>query len=318
MLKIENITSKINVKEESSSSNESTYTMGPLYRGYGNTIGNALRRVILSSIPGCAIKGIKIDGVSTEYSIIPGVKENVVDIILNLKAIVFKSTTHGERKISLSVKGPTVVKAKDIKCDSTLKVVNGNQVIANITDDVELNMELLVDTGEGFVIASEVDKSKWPVGFLAIDALYSPVKSVNYSVESTMVGRITDYDKLTINLKTNGSVNAKDMMSYAVELLYNCLKPLTGIGNAMSHLRNEERDEENEDTASSKSTVPDLKLEDLDFSVRAYNCLKKADFNALSDLASLSKKDLMVIKNFGRNSMNEVIEKLKEFGIEIV
>ena len=205
MLKIENITAKLKVKEEVFSPFKSRYVLEPLYRGYGNTIGNAIRRVLLSSIPGCAIKGVKIEGVVNEFSVIEGVKENVVDILLNVKSLVLKSTTHGERKMKLSVKGPKVVTASDIEHDNTVTIINKNQVIANITGDVELNIDFMVDTGEGFLVSEDIDKSDWEIGYIAIDALFSPIKNVSYKVEDTMVGRVTNFDKLTLDIETNGS-----------------------------------------------------------------------------------------------------------------
>ena len=316
MLKIENITSKIKVKEEVFSPFKSRYTLEPLYRGYGNTVGNALRRSLLSSIPGCAIKGVKIDGVLNEFSTIEGVKEDVVDILLNLKSVVLKSSTYGERTMTLSAKGPKVITAADIKGDSTLEVINPIQVIATVGEGVSIEMELLIDTGEGFVLSSDVDKSSWPKGFLAIDALYSPIKNVSYYVEDTMVGRVTNYDRLVIDIETNGAVDTKYMLSYAVELLTTHFSALLDIGNRMQHLRTEL--EESEDVVEPESSsLPDLKIEDLDLSVRSYNCLKKAGITTLKELAKLTAKDLMNIKNFGRNSMVEVSEKLDSYGIKV-
>ena len=317
MLKIENISSKIKVEEKVYSPYKSEYTLEPLYRGYGNTVGNALRRVLLSSIPGTAIKGVKIDGISSEFSTIDGIKENVVDIILNIKGIVLKSTTHGERTMKLSVKGPKVVTANDIEHDSTIEIVNKDHVIASITENIKLDIEFLVDTGEGFVVSEDIDKSNWSVDFLAIDAIYSPVSNVKYHVTDTMVGRVTDYDKLVIDLETNGSIESKDIMSYAVELLLKHLEPMLDIGNRIQHLRSE-IEEEVEEVEEEDKSIPDLKIEDLDLSVRSYNCLKKSDIDTLRDLAKLNPKDLMNIKNLGKSSVTEIMAKLEEFDIKIV
>lgn len=313
MLKIENISSKIKVKETIYNPYKSQYLLEPLYRGYGNTVGNALRRIILSSIPGTAIKGVKIESISSEFSTIKGVKENVVDILLNIRGIVLKSTTHGERSMKLSVKGPKVVTAADIEHDATIEIVNKDHVIANITEDIDFNIDFLVDTGESFVVSSDIDKSNWPVGFLAIDAIYSPIKNVKYFVEDTMVGRVTDYDKLVIDVETNGSIETKDIMSYAVELLMKHLEPMLDIGNRVQHLRSELIEEEEEEEEI--SSVPDLRIEDLDLSVRSYNCLKKTGIETLRDLAKLSPKELLGIKNLGKSSVTEITEKLKEYNI---
>jgi DNA-directed RNA polymerase subunit alpha len=313
MLKIENNSKNINVSEEIFSPFRSKYTLSPLYKGYGHTIGNALRRILLSSIPGCAIKGVKIDGVVSEFSVIKGVKESVLDILLNVKSVLLKSSTYGNRKMTLSVHGPKVVTATDIMHDSTLEIINKQQVIAHITDESSLNIEFLVDTGEGYIVSDDIDKSRWPVGFLAIDALYSPIKNVSYSVEDTMVGRVTNFDKLVIDLETNGCVEAKDMMSYAVELMVNHLTPLLSVGNRMHHLKSEIEVEEVNNDNEEISVIPDIRIEELDLSVRSYNCLKKSDIHNLKDLVKLTEKELLNIKNLGKSSLAEISAKLEEF-----
>ena len=316
MLNIEKIAKNIKLTEEKEGRYSAKYILEPLYRGYGNTIGNALRRILLSSIPGSAIKGLRIDGVLNEFSTIPGVKEAVTDIILNVKEIVVELDEPGEKKMFLSVKGPKVITAADIKVEAGIKIINLEQVIATVTTDKEINMEFLVDSGEGFVVSDEIDTEGWPIGYLAVDAIYTPIKKVNYRVEDTMVGRVTNYDKLVLEISTDGSIEIKDALSYAVELLTWHVEPFANIGNSMSKYREEEV-ETVVPTGESESSVEDMKIEELDFTVRSYNCLKKAGVNTISDLTSMSYNELLKIKNLGKKSLNEIIDKMKELGYDL-
>lgn len=316
MLNIEKIAKNIKLTEIKESQYTAKYILEPLYRGYGNTIGNALRRILLSSIPGSAIKGVRIDGVLNEFSTIPGVKEAVTDIILNIKEIVVETDEPGEKKMSLSVKGPATVTAADIKVEPGIQVINTDQVIATITTEKEINIEFLVDSGEGFVVSDEIDTEGWPIGYLAVDAIYTPIKRVNYTVEDTMVGRVTNYDKLILEIATDGSIEIQDALSYAVELLTTHINPFANIGNSMSKYRNNE-DELAAMTAEVESNIEDMKIEELDFTVRSYNCLKKAGVNTISDLTSMSYIELLKIKNLGRKSLNEIIDKMKELGYDL-
>jgi len=316
LLNIEKIAKNIKLTEEKESRYTAKYTLEPLYRGYGNTIGNALRRILLSSIPGSAIKGLRIDGVLNEFSTIPGVKEAVTDIILNVKEIVVELDEPGEKKMVLSVKGPKVITAADIKPDPGIKIINPEQVIATVTTDKEINMEFLVDSGEGFVVSDEIDTEGWPIGYLAVDAIYTPIKRVTYSVEDTMVGRVTNYDKLILEISTDGSIEIHDALSYAVELLILHVKPFTNIGNSMSKFRGNE-DENSSLNSETESNIEDMKIEELDFTVRSYNCLKKAGVNTISDLTSMTYVELLKIKNLGRKSLNEIIDKMKELGYDL-
>ena len=316
MLNIEKIAKNIKLTEIKENQYTAKYILEPLYRGYGNTIGNALRRILLSSIPGSAIKGVRIDGVLNEFSTIPGVKEAVTDIILNVKEIVVETDEPGEKKMTLTVKGPATITAADIKVEPGVKVINTDQVIATITTDKEINMEFLVDSGEGFVVSDEVDTEGWPIGYLAVDAIYTPIKKVNYTVEDTMVGRVTNYDKLILEIATDGSIEIQDALSYAVELLTIHINPFTNIGNSMSKYRNNE-DEALITTNEIENNIEDMKIEELDFTVRSYNCLKKAGVNTISDLTSMSYVELLKIKNLGRKSLNEIIDKMKELGYDL-
>ena len=316
MLNIEKIAKNVRLTEEKEDNYTAKYTLEPLYRGYGNTIGNALRRILLSSIPGSAIKGLRIDGVLNEFSTIPGVKEAVTDIILNVKEIVVELDEPGEKKMFLSVKGPKVITAADIKVEAGIKIINPEQVIATVTTDKEINMEFLVDSGEGFVVSDEIDTEGWPIGYLAVDAIYTPIKKVNYRVEDTMVGRVTNYDKLVLEISTDGSIEIQDALSYAVELLKIHVNPFTNIGNNMSKFRGNE-DETAAMSTETENNIEDMKIEELDFTVRSYNCLKKAGVNTISDLTSMSYIELLKIKNLGRKSLNEIIDKMKELGYDL-
>ena len=316
MLKIEKIAKSIKLREDKTDDFHAIYTLEPLYRGYGATIGNALRRVLLSSIPGSAIKGVKIDGVLNEFSTIEGVKEAVTDIILNIKEIVVESDEPGEKKMSLSVKGPREITASDIILEPGLKIINPDQVIATITTKKEINMEFLVDSGEGFVVSEEIETENWPIGYIAVDAIYTPIKKISYSVEDTMVGRATDYDKLTLDITTDGSIEIRDALSYAVELISFHLNPFTNIGNSMEKFRSEDEVESSIEVIS-ENNMDDMKIEELDFTVRSYNCLKKAGVNTIGDLGKMTYAELLKIKNLGRKSLNEIIDKMKELGFDL-
>ena len=316
MLNIEKIAKNIKLTEEKSSQYSAKYILEPLYRGYGNTIGNALRRILLSSIPGSAIKGLRIEGILNEFSTMEGVKEAVTDIILNVKEIIIELDEPSEKKMTLSVKGPKVITAADITPELGINIINPEQVIATVTTDREVNMEFLVDSGEGFVVSDEINKDGWPLDFLAVDAIYTPIKKVNYTVTDTMVGRVTNYDKLTLEIETDGSVEIHDALSYAVELLLTHVKPFTNIGTSMSKYRGD-IDNELVVTKDMRSTCYELKIEELQLSVRAYNGLKRSGINTVSELAKLSLAELEKIKNLGKVSLNEIIEKLKECGFNI-
>lgn len=319
MLSIEKIANNIKILEEKKDNYTATYVVEPLYRGYGNTIGNALRRVLLSSVPGTAIKGVKIEGVLNEFSTVEGIKEAITDVVLNIKEVVVKADSPGEKKMTLSVKGPKVVTAQDITPDLGVEIVNPEQVIATLTKDVDFIVEFLVDTGEGFVVSDEIEKDSWPVGYIAVDAIYTPIKKISYHVEDTMVGRITNYDKLIMDIETDGSVEVRDAISYAVELLIKHFNPFLEIGDKLEHLRTKAEDEEEEEVEeeNNEKDVASLKIEELDLTVRSYNCLKKAGIETLGQLGSFGLQDLLKIKNLGRKSLTEIIDKLKEYGYEL-
>ncbi|MBR8823525.1 DNA-directed RNA polymerase subunit alpha [Fusobacterium necrophorum] len=318
MLKIEKHARGIHITEVRESAFKGQFIVEPLYRGYGHTLGNALRRVLLSSIPGAAIKGIRIEGVLSEFSVMDGVKEAVTEIILNVKEIVVKSETAGERKMTLSVKGPKVVTAADIIPDIGLEIINPEQKICTITTDRSLDIEFLVGTGEGFVVSEEIERDGWVVDFIAIDAIYTPIRKVSYEIQDTMVGRMTDFDKLTLFVETDGSIEIRDALSYAVELLKLHLDPFLELGNKMENLRVEVEEEIENQSSSMKDDINlNIKIEELDLTVRSFNCLKKAGIEEVGQLSKLSMNELLKIKNLGRKSLDEILEKMKELGYDL-
>ncbi len=318
MLKIEKLARNINITEEKTSEFSGSYVVEPLYRGYGNTIGNALRRVLLSSIPGAAIKGVRIDGVLNEFSTMEGVKEAVTDIILNIKEVIVKADEPGEKKMTLSVQGPKVITAADISPDMGIEIINPDHVICTVTTDRAVDMEFMVDTGEGFVVADEIERSDWSVEYIAVDAIYTPIKKVSYSVEDTMVGRQTDFDKLILNVATDGSVEIRDAISYAVELLTFCFNPFLEIGDRMDALRDQEDDIDDEPApVVVENNVAGTKIEELDLTVRSFNCLKKAGIEDVGQLSEMGLTELLKIKNLGRKSLDEILDKMRELGFDL-
>lgn len=320
MLDIEKIANNIRITEEKESDFKARYIVEPMYRGYGNTVGNSIRRVLLSSIPGAAIKGMRIEGVLNEFSTVEGIQEAVTDIILNVKAIVVKKDIPGDKTVTLSVRGPKVVTGADINPDSEVTIINPEQVIATITKDMEFNVEFVVGTGEGFVVAEDIEKENWPIGYLAVDAIYSPIRKVSYKVEDTMVGRITNFDKLVMDVESDGSVTLKDAMSYAIELLMKHFSPFLEIGNRMENLResaDEAKEEVKESGEAAEKDVENMKIDELDLTVRSYNCLKKAQIETVGQLAKLGLPELLKIKNLGRKSLTEIMEKMKDLGFDL-
>ena len=317
MLNIEKIAKNIKLTEEKIDQYSAKYILEPLYRGYGNTVGNALRRILLSSIPGSAIKGVRIEGVLNEFSTIPGVKEAVTDIILNIKEIVVELDEPIERRMKLSVKGPKVVTAGDIAPELGITIINPYQVIATVTTERDLNMEFIVGSGEGFVVSDEINKDGWETDFLAVDAIYTPIRKVSYTVEDTMVGRVTNYDKLTLSITTDGSFEIREALSYAVELLNIYTKPFSDIGSAMAKYRNDEEELVETVEVEVPSAIEEIRIEELALTVRSYNCLKKVNINTVGDLLKLTKEDLKKVKNLGNKSVKEIMEKMKEYGYDM-
>lgn len=300
------------ITEYIENNNFGKFELEPLERGFGTTIGNALRRVMLSSMPGSAIVAIRIDGVMHEFQTIDGIVEDVTTIVLNLKNVVVKNLTEETKELHLSVSEEGVVTAGDIKTDSDVEIINKDQVIATISKGGKLDMDLIVSNGRGYV--PSVDNKKFiegnKIGFIPIDALYSPVERVSYEIENARVGQDANYDKLIMNVQTNGSLKPEEAMALASKILIehlniiadlNEIADVTGIMNAKQ-----------EDSKLKKLETP---IDDLDFSVRAYNCLKRANVNTLGDLTEKTALEMMKIRNLGKKSLKEVIDKIKEMGL---
>lgn len=301
--------------EESDDLREGTFVVEPLERGYGITIGNSLRRVLLSALPGAAVTGILIQGVPHEFSVIPGVKEDVADIILNIKNLNLKAKYEDSsitKTLKLSVSTPGVVTAASIITDPEVEVLNPELYICTLDDGANLDMELTVGKGRGYVVAEKLKETGKPIGFIPIDAIYTPVKAASYAVESARVGQSLDYDKLTLKIKTDGSLSAKDVLSLAaraiddhIRLFANLSDMFAGIDILVS--RPEDRQQK----------VLEMSIEDMDLSVRSYNCLKRAGIHTVEDLTKRSEDDMLKVRNLGRKSLDEVISKLRDYGLDL-
>ena len=282
------------------------FVVEPLERGYGTTLGNSLRRVLLSSLPGYAITSVKIDGVLHEFSTIDGVKEDVTEIVLNLKGVILKINGDGPKTIYIDASGKCEVTAGDIQVDSDVEILNSDHLIATLEDGGVLKMELTCDKGRGYVSAERNKQIMQPIiGVIAIDSIYTPVLKVNYTVENTRVGQITDYDKLSLEAWTDGTISAQEAVSLGAKILTDHL-------DLFVDLSEEARETEtmivkNDD---SKGKILEMTIEELDLSVRSFNCLKRAGINTVEDLTNRTEEDMMRVRNLGRKSLEEVIAKL--------
>lgn len=289
------------------------FELEPLERGFGTTIGNALRRVMLSSMPGSAIVAVKIDGVMHEFQTIEGVVEDVTSIVLNLKSVVLKNHTEEIKTAHLSVSEERVVTAADIVTDSDVEVINPDQVIATLSKGGKLDMEFIIANGRGYVPSNENKKyiENAAVGFIPIDALYSPIERISYDVESARVGQDANYDKLIMNVYTNGSIRPEEAMALGAKILIEHLNIITNLSEIAdtTGIMNAKQED-------SKLKKLETSIDDLDFSVRAYNCLKRAGVNTLGDLTEKSELEMMKIRNLGKKSLKEVIDKIKEMGLK--
>ena len=289
------------------------FELEPLERGFGTTLGNALRRVMLSSMPGSAIVAFKADGVMHEFTTIKGIVEDVTTIVLNLKSIVVKNSTDEVKKLTLSVHEEKVVTAADIVLDEGVEIINPDQVICTISAGGKLDMELLVANGRGYVPSNEnksfVEGQK--IGYIPIDALYSPIERISYEVDSARVGQDASYDKLIMNVQTNGSIKPEEAMALAAKILIEHLNIVTNLSEIadMTGIMNAKQED-------SKLKKLETSIDDLDFSVRAYNCLKRAGVNTLGDLTEKSELEMMKIRNLGKKSLKEVIDKIKDMGLK--
>ncbi len=300
------------ITEYIENNNFGKFELEPLERGFGTTIGNALRRIMLSSMPGSAIVAIKIDGVMHEFQTIEGIYEDVTTIVLNLKNVVVKNLTGETKELHLSASEEGIVTAGDITADPDVEIINKDQVIATLSKGGKLEMDLIVSNGRGYV--PSVDNKKYvegnKIGFIPIDALYSPVERVSYEIESARVGQDASYDKLIMNVQTNGSIKPEEAMALAAKILIEHLNIITDLNEIadVTGIMNSKQ----EDSKLKKLETP---IDELDFSVRAYNCLKRANINTLGDLTEKTELEMMKIRNLGKKSLKEVIDKIKEMGL---
>jgi len=291
--------------------NYAKFVCEPLERGYGVTIGNSLRRILLSSLPGAAITSVKIEGVVHEFSTIPNVVEDVPEIIVNLKMVRLKLHENEEKTIRIDVKGEGEVKASDIITDSSVEVLNPDLHIATLSEGAHLQIEMTVDMGRGYNSAEKNKKDNQPLGVLPIDSIYTPVKKVNYAVENTRVGQNIDYDKLTIELWTDGSLAPYEALSLAAKVMTSHLELFIYLSETAKNTQVMIEKEENK-----KEKVLEMSIEDLELSVRSFNCLKRAGISTVEDITNLTESELMKVRNLGKKSLDEVTFKIHSLGLE--
>ncbi len=288
------------------------FIIEPLENGYGITLGNSLRRVLLSSLPGVAVTSVKIDGVLHEFSTIPGVKEDVTEIILNVKGLTANLTSDGPKTVYIEATGPCEVTGASIKVDSEVEILNPDMHIATLDEGGVLAMELVLDKGRGYVSAEKNKNSQTVIGVIPVDSIYTPVVKANFTVEDTRVGNVTDLDRLILEVWTNGTISAKDAVSLAAKILTEHLKLLVDLsgGQYSGEIMVEKGD-------IGKEKVLEMTIEELDLSVRSFNCLKRAGINTVEDLTNKSEEDMMKVRNLGRKSLEEVIAKLDSLGVAL-
>ena len=307
---------KIEITEISDDKKYGRFVVEPLERGYGITLGNSLRRIMLSSLPGAAVSQVKIEGVLHEFSSIPGVKEDVTEIIMNLKSLAIKNTSESnDPKIAyIEFEGEGVVRASDIRVDQDIEIMNPNQVIATLNggSDSKLYMELTITKGRGYVSADKGKTDDMSIGVLAVDAIYTPVERVNLTVQNTRVGQITDYDKLTLDVYTKGTLDPDEAVSLAAKVLSEHLKLFIDLSENAKTAEVMIEKEDNE-----KEKVLEMNIDELELSVRSYNCLKRAGINTVEELCNRTSEDMMKVRNLGRKSLEEVLAKLKELGLQL-
>lgn len=306
----------IEIVEISDDKKYGKFVVEPLERGYGTTLGNSLRRIMLSSLPGSAVSQVKIDGVLHEFSPIPGVKEDVTEIILNIKELAIKNNSDSnEVKVAyIEFEGEGVVTAGDIQVDSDIEILNKDLAIAALSGgpDCKLYMELTITNGRGYVSAERNKDEELPIGVIAVDSIYTPVERVNLKVENTRVGQITDYDKLTLDVYTNGTLAPDEAVSLAAKVLSEHLNLFIVLSENAKTAEVMVEKEDNE-----KEKVLEMNIDELELSVRSYNCLKRAGINTVEELCNRTSEDMMKVRNLGRKSLEEVLAKLKELGLEL-
>ncbi|MCR5135696.1 MAG: DNA-directed RNA polymerase subunit alpha [Oscillospiraceae bacterium] len=289
------------------------FVVEPLERGYGTTLGNSLRRVLLSSLPGTAVTSVKIAGIMHEFSTIPGIKEDVTEIILNVKDIIAKLHSTGPKTVYLEASGEGVITAGDIRPDAEVEILNPDQVIATLGKEGALSMEMVLDHGRGYVTADRNKNPSLPLGTIPVDSIYSPVLKVNYSVENTRVGNQTDFDKLTLEVWTDRTMSARDAVSLGAKILCDHFTLFTDLSENLDHPPVPLTDSDETETDDLLS----ITIEELDLSVRSFNCLKRANINTVGDLVSKTQDEMIKVRNLGRKSLEEVEHKLNQMGLKL-
>ena len=306
---------KIEIVEISDDNKYGKFVVEPLERGYGTTLGNSLRRIMLSSLPGTAVTHVKIKGVLHEFSSIPGVKEDVTEIVMNIKSLVIKnnSLTNEPKQAYIDVAGDCVVRASDIHVDGDIEIINPDLVIANLSGpDARLEMELTIGNGRGYVGSDKNKEADAPIDVIAIDSIYTPVERVNLTVQNTRVGHVTDYDKLTLDVFTNGAIAPDEAVSLAARVLVEHLNLFVDLSENAKSV-----DVMVESVTDEKEKVLEMNIDELELSVRSYNCLKRAGINTVEELINKTPEDMMKVRNLGRKSLDEVLAKLKELGLSL-
>lgn len=288
------------------------FVVEPLERGFGTTMGNSLRRVLLSSLPGVAVTSIKIDGVQHEFTTIPGVKEDVTEIILNLKGLSAKLYSDMPKILTIDAMGPCEITAGDMSKDSDVEIINEDMHIATLNNDAQLHMEITLERGRGYVLADKNKKPGLPIGTIAVDSIFTPISKVNFAVENTRVGQITDFDKLTLEVWTDGSIKPNEACSLAAKILSDHLTLFVNLTDNVSDVEILVEKEEDK-----KEKILEMSIEELDLSVRSFNCLKRANINTVEELVQRSEEDMMKVRNLGRKSLEEVAQRLAALGLSL-
>jgi DNA-directed RNA polymerase subunit alpha len=303
---------KIDIVEVGKDNRYGKFVLEPLERGFGITMGNSLRRVLLSSLPGAAVTSIKVDGVLHEFSTIPGVKEDLVEIILNLKELALKISSDEPKIITINAQGAGRVTAGDIIIDSDVEILNPDHHIATLNEDAKLYMEITIEKGRGYVSAERNKHAGQPIGIIPVDSIFTPIRRVNFNVENTRVGNVTDYDKLTLEVWTNGTIAPDEATSLAAKIL---VEHLSLFINLTAHVNDVEIMVEKEE--DKKEKVLEMTIEELDLSVRSYNCLKRAGINTVQELTQKTEEEMMKVRNLGRKSLEEVQQKLEALNLNL-
>jgi DNA-directed RNA polymerase subunit alpha len=303
---------KIECVQASEDSTYGKFVIEPLERGYGITLGNSLRRILLSSLPGVAVTSIKIDGVLHEFSTVPGVIEDVTEIILNVKNLSLKMYGEGPKIVYVDTDGEGPVTAGDIKTDADVEILNPDMHICTLNGESRFYMELVLNKSRGYIPAEKNKQPGQPIGIIPIDSIYTPVRKVNYTVDNTRVGQVTDYDKLTLEVWTNGTIKPDEAISLGAKILSEHLNLFIDLSD---HAKHTEIMVEKEETKKEK--VLEMTIEELDLSVRSYNCLKRAGINTVEDLTNKTEEDMMKVRNLGRKSLEEVLQKLHALGLSL-